>query len=164
MKRIVFALLFVLGLSASPTFAQGVHIYDPNANATEQIAAAVKKAHAEGKNVFLQIGGNWCPWCVKFHAFCDNTPEIHQLMEKNYVRVMVNYSKANKNLDVLAKLGYPQRFGFPVLVILNDKGERIHTQNSAYLEQDGGYSIKKVAGFLKNWSPDALNPAHYASK
>jgi thioredoxin-related protein len=164
MKRLVFALLFVLGLSVDPIFAQGVHIYDPQANATEQIAEAVKKAHAEGKSVFLQIGGNWCPWCVKFHGFCDNTPEIHQLMEKDYVRVMVNYSKENKNLDVLAKLGYPQRFGFPVLVILNDKGERIHTQNSAYLEEDGGYSIKKVAGFLKNWGPDALNPAHYASK
>jgi len=85
-------------------------------------------------------------------------------MEKNYVRVMVNYSKENKNLDVLEKLGFPQRFGFPVLVILNDKGERIHTQNSAFLEEDGGYSIKKVAGFLKNWSPDALNPSHYVAK
>lgn len=164
MKRIVFALLFIVGLSVNPLFAQGVHIYDPQANATEQIAQAVKKAHAEGKNVFLQIGGNWCPWCVKFHGFCDNTPEIHQLMEKNYVRVMVNYSKENKNLDVLEKLGFPQRFGFPVLVILNDKGERIHTQNSAFLEEDGGYSIKKVAGFLKNWSPDALNPLHYVAK
>jgi len=164
MKRIVFALLFIVGLSVNPLFAQGVHIYDPQANATEQIALAVKKAHAEGKNVFLQIGGNWCPWCVKFHGFCDNTPEIHQLMEKNYVRVMVNYSKENKNLDVLEKLGFPQRFGFPVLVILNDKGERIHTQNSAFLEEDGGYSIKKVAGFLKNWSPDALNPSHYVAK
>ena len=164
MKRIVLAFIFILGFSVSPLLAQGVHIYDPQANATEQIAAAVKKAHAEGKNVFLQIGGNWCPWCVKFHGFCDNTPEIHQLMEKNYVRVMVNYSKENRNLDVLAKLGYPQRFGFPVLVILNDKGERIHTQNSAYLEEDGGYSVKKVEGFLKNWSPEALNPAHYAAK
>ena len=164
MKRIVFALIFIVGLSVNPLFAQGVHIYDPQANATEQIAQAVKKAHAEGKNVFLQIGGNWCPWCVKFHGFCDNTPEIHQLMEKNYVRVMVNYSKENKNLDVLEKLGFPQRFGFPVLVILNDKGERIHTQNSAFLEEDGGYSIKKVAGFLKNWSPDALNPLHYVAK
>lgn len=164
MKRIVFALIFIVGLSVNPLFAQGVHIYDPQANTTEQIAQAVKKAHAEGKNVFLQIGGNWCPWCVKFHGFCDNTPEIHQLMEKNYVRVMVNYSKENKNLDVLEKLGFPQRFGFPVLVILNDKGERIHTQNSAFLEEDGGYSIKKVAGFLKNWSPDALNPLHYVAK
>ena len=62
-----------------------------------------------------------------------------------------------KNSKTLAKLGFPQRFGFPVFIILNEKGERIHTQSSEYLE-DGksSYDKKKVMGFLQMWSPDAL--------
>ncbi|MDX5442362.1 MAG: thioredoxin family protein, partial [Hymenobacteraceae bacterium] len=62
---------------------------------------------------------------------------------------------------VLEKLAYPQRFGFPVFVVLNSNGERIHTQNSAYLEEGQGYSKKKVLEFLGQWSPDALQPKRY---
>jgi hypothetical protein len=77
------------------------------------------------------------------------------------VVVPVNYSKENKNEKVLEKLGFPQRFGFPVFVILDAKGNRIHTQNSAYLEADGGYNKEKVLGFFKQWSPAALDPKTY---
>jgi hypothetical protein len=73
----------------------------------------------------------------------------------------VNYSPENRNEKVLAKLGYPQRFGFPVFVILDAKGDRLHTQNSGYLEEGQGHSPKLVAEFLKQWSPGALDPANY---
>ena len=53
-------------------------------------------------------------------------------------------------------MGYPERFGFPVFVILNEKGERVHTQNSAYLEQGEGYSEKEVLFFLNNWTKQAV--------
>ncbi len=82
-------------------------------------------------------------------------------MKADYVFLLVNYSKENKNLDVLAKLGYPQRFGFPVLVILDQNGNRLHTQNTAYLEKDKSYSEKKLVEFLEQWSPAALDPAKY---
>jgi hypothetical protein len=83
------------------------------------------------------------------------------MMQANYVFGLLNYSKENKNEDVLADLEYPQRFGFPVLVILNGEGRRLHTQNSAYLELDKSYDEKKMMEFLKQWSPAALDPASY---
>ena len=61
----------------------------------------------------------------------------------------------------MAKLGYPQRFGFPVFIILDKEGKRIHTQNSAYLEQDKSYSKEKIMEFLNNWNPTALDPKQY---
>ena len=48
------------------------------------------------------------------------------------------------------------RFGFPVFVILNEKGERVHTQNSAYLEKGEGYSEKEVVSFLNLWNKKAV--------
>jgi thiol:disulfide interchange protein len=108
----------------------------------------------------LQIGGNWCPWCVQFHNNYLTDPEIAAKMQ-NFIPVMINYSKENKNLPLLQKLEYPQRFGFPVFVILDSTGKRIHTQNSAYLEEGSGYSKKKIVEFLKQWSPDAFNPDQY---
>ena len=83
------------------------------------------------------------------------------MLQANYVFGLLNYSKENKNLDILAELEYPQRFGFPVLVILDGKGRRIHTQNSAYLEKEKSYDEKKMVEFLRNWAPAALDPNSY---
>lgn len=83
-------------------------------------------------------------------------------MENNFIVYHVNYSPENRNEVVLASLGYPQRFGFPVFVILDGQGNRIHTQNSAYLEEGRGHSTKKVLEFLKDWSPTAIDPKQYA--
>lgn len=153
MKRLLLLnLLILLGLMA---YAQ-VNIYNPNADAKAEIAAAISKAKQENKHVFIQIGGNWCPWCVKLHNFMNADSTISEILTKNYVVVKVNYSKENKNLDVLEKLEKPQRFGFPVLVILNSNGNRIHTQDSGLLESGDGYDRKKVLNFLKNWTPEAL--------
>src|SRR6185437_16961218 len=109
---------------------------------------------------FLQIGGNWCIWCMRFNEFVHSDSLWHTLND-NYVVVHVNYSPENKNEKVLARLGYPQRFGYPVFVILDSKGNRIHTQSSGYLEEGKGHSKAKVAEFLRQWSPAALDPKTY---
>jgi len=162
MKQIILTCVLFLGML--PVKAQPALIYHPEADAKAEIQQAVKKARAEEKHVFLQIGGNWCPWCIRFHHFVDDHAEINNYVDSNFVVLNVNYSKENKNLDVLKRLGFPQRFGFPVFVILDGNGKRIHTQNSAYLEKDGGYSEKEVLVFFKQWSPKALDPASYQSQ
>ena len=82
-------------------------------------------------------------------------------MKANYVFGLLNYSKENKNLDILAEMEYPQRFGFPVIVVLDAEGKRIHTQNSAYLEKEKSYDEKKMVEFLGQWAPAALDPKSY---
>ncbi|PWG78224.1 thioredoxin family protein [Pararcticibacter amylolyticus] len=145
----------------NPVKAQTKSLYDPSANAGADIAAAVTKAGKEGKHVFLQIGGNWCVWCLRFNKLVTENDTLKKAIDTGFVTVHVNYSKENKNEEVLASLGYPQRFGFPVFVILDGKGKRLHTQNSAYLEEGEGHSAKKVLEFLKAWSPDALRSENY---
>jgi thioredoxin-related protein len=139
-------------------------LYHPNADAKADIAAAVKQAAASHKNVLLQIGGNWCIWCIYFNNLVNKDAELDKYLRDNYVVVHVNYSPENKNEEVLANLEYPQRFGFPVFVVLDDKGKRLHTQNSAYLEEGKGHSKAKVMEFFKNWSPTAIDPKTYQIK
>jgi thioredoxin-related protein len=157
MKKLFLIISFIL-LSASFLIAQTetVSLYNPNANTREDIAAAVKKAKAENKQVLLQIGGNWCPWCVKLDGFMATDPQVDSLLKADYIRVMVNYSKENKNEEVMKSLGNPQRFGFPVLVILNQDGIRLHTQDSWYLEKDKYYDKEKVMHFLEMWCATAV--------
>lgn len=135
--------------------------YNPKADAKLEVKNAIIKAKTENKHVFIQVGGNWCSWCLMLHKFYSEDAQIDSIMKADYVRVMLNYSRSNKNLDILSAYGFPQRFGFPVILILNDKGELLHTQNTVYLEKDKGYDKKKFISFLKAWNKAALNPDNY---
>lgn len=161
MKLRSIGFVFVMIFLSSVLFAQKVEIYNPNADAKKDVEQAIEKATKNGKHVFLQIGGNWCPWCVKFHNFVEADAELKNYVEANYEVVKVNYDQDNKQVELLSELGFPQRFGFPVFVILDNKGNRIHTQNSAFLEKDKNYNKDVVLRFFKNWSATAINSASY---
>jgi len=135
--------------------------FDPDADAEKQLRDALAEAKAENKHVFIEIGGNWCGWCLLFNQLITTDEEINNFINKNFVLIHVNYSKENKNEKILKQLEYPQRFGFPVFVILNEDGKRLHTQNSGYLEEGKGHDRMKVLTFLQQWSPEALNPELY---
>ncbi len=159
MKKTFLFLLFIF--FTIYIFGQNEKIYNPDADAMADLNKAIATAKVENKHVFVQIGGNWCPWCILMHKFYTSDKEIDSIMKADYVRVMVNYSRDNKNLDVMKRLGYPQRFGFPVIVILDGDGNVLHIQNTAYLEEGKGYNRKKFIEFLKNWNVEALNPENY---
>ena len=95
-------------------------------------------------------------------GFVKADAKIDSVISAGFVWYHLNDSKENKNEKVFTKYGYPQRFGYPVFIILDGNGKRIHTQNSEYLE-DGkkSYSQQKVQSFLEMWSPRALNPKMY---
>ncbi len=137
------------------------NLYKPAEDAEKALDAAVKQAKKEGKHVFVQAGGNWCIWCARFNDFVTKEASLDSMIQKNYVVYHLNYSKENFNTKLFAKLKYPQRFGFPVFLVLDGKGDLLHTQNSAYLEEGKGYSKDKVMEFLSHWIPAAFDPANY---
>jgi hypothetical protein len=163
MKKLLFIILYLGYTTAAYSQADTSkpHLYNPMANADKQIAEALAKAKKEKKHVLLQIGGNWCIWCIRFNKFVESDSSLKGTLDANYIVEHINYSPENKNEKILTKLEYPNRFGYPVFVILDANGRRIHTQNSAYLEEDKSYSKKKVAEFFKHWSPAALDPKSY---
>jgi thioredoxin-related protein len=86
--------------------------YDPGKDAKQQIADAVVKAKKEGKHVFLQIGGNWCSWCLMMHDFYTTNSKVDSVMQANFVVEMINYSKENRNSDVLQNWVFRKGSGF----------------------------------------------------
>jgi len=163
--RVIALFLFTFLATVAAT-AQNTKpaIYNPQADASADLKAAVKKAKAENKHVLLQIGGNWCSWCVKFHNLTTTDAQLDSTLKANYVALKINHSKEVPNLAVLEQLEYPQRFGFPVFVVLDGNGKRLHTQNSAYLEEGAGYSKKKIMEFLGQWSKAAVAPETYKKR
>jgi thiol:disulfide interchange protein len=140
---------------------KSVELYNPAADAKADLALAVQTAKEQNKHVLVQVGGNWCRWCVKLHGFFETNTRVDSILKADYVLVKVNYSPENKNSEVLAGLGYPQRFGFPVLLILDQSGQRLHTQDTGYLETGDGYDAEKVSRFLLGWNRAAVDSMSY---
>ncbi len=157
MNKFIMSLLMAL-LPAMTLQAQSLKVYDETINPFEQIDNAVAKAEAEGKFVVCQVGGNWCPWCLKFAKFIREDTEIAQTIADNYEYIHVNIKSRDDELSqkVSKRLGNASRFGFPVLVVLRKDGTVLHTQNTAYLEDGEGYSRSKVLEFFQQWTPKAV--------
>ena len=134
-------------------------VYNEELNPLEQIDQALVQAKAEGKFVVCQVGGNWCPWCLRFADFVTNDSTSNSVLEQNFAYIHANYHprKAGEVGQALMKrLNNAGRFGFPVLVILDEQGQVIHIQDSGLLEEDKSYNKEKVLHFFQNWTPKAV--------
>jgi thioredoxin-related protein len=161
LRQSILILFFAIPALTGHSQALDGSVYDPKADATIDISNAVKKAKAENKFVLIQAGGNWCRWCIEFNRFTRVQMPIDSLLGKSFIVYHLNYSPENTNAKTFASLGFPQRFGFPVFIILDGNGNRLHTQNSEYLEQGNSYNKQKVYEFLSQWTPTAMDPSQY---
>jgi len=161
--KYLFACLFIAGATSFASDG-GKKIYDPGADARAQLSEATVRASAKNQHVLIIVGGNWCSWCMKLDRLLKTDPNLSAYVAENFQLVHVNYSPENQNKEVLQDLQFPQRFGFPVLLVLDGKGQRLHTQNSGYLEEGDGHSSDKVMAFLKKWSAAALKAETYAEE
>jgi len=164
LKLSFFVVLVIFLSSVSLNGQESKKLYDPSLDGMKQIKDAVAIASKENKHVLIQYGGNWCSWCIKFDAFCKADTSIMKVIGNNYVPVKLNFDPVNKNDAANTYMGNPTRFGFPVFIVINGKGQVIHIQDSGLLEDGAGYSKTKVNGFLRNWTVSALIPGKQSSK
>lgn len=133
-------------------------VYDEDRDPAEMLEQALEEARSTNRMVLAQVGGNWCPWCLRFAHLVRTNEEIAPQVKENFVYVHINVpkEKERRNYEVLKRLGNPGRFGYPALVVLNPEGQVLHIQNSSYLEQDKGYDTKKVQQFFQQWTLKAI--------
>lgn len=159
MKCFILSLLLIL--SQQGVANDSTLLYNPKANVKKDMAAVIRRAKMEKKHVLIQVGGNWCTWCLRFDRFIKSDSALLQLTKNNYVVYHLNDSPENSNFEYLKKLGFPQRLGYPVLVVLDAKGKRLHTQDSSLLEKADSYDTIKVREFLVNWAPSAFRESNF---
>lgn len=172
MKKLITSLALVLLVTVASAQNALKKVYNENINPVAQLDSALEAARGSGKFVMAQLGGNWCPWCLKFADFAATDTAVSKAMAGSYVYIHLNYNprKAKASgqgqgvapeltAQMLQRLGNPVRFGFPVFVVLDGDGNILHTQDSSFLEEDKGYSREKTLRFLNVWTPEAVNGA-----
>ena len=86
---VLLTVLFPLSVNAQTSMKK---VYNEGINPIEQIDQAIVKAKSEGKFVICQVGGNWCPWCLRFADFITNDTTISKVIDENFEYIHVNYN------------------------------------------------------------------------
>jgi thioredoxin-related protein len=131
-------------------------IYDPAADMKSLIAAAVKTAGLENKNILLMFGGNWCPWCHRLHELFQANAQIKKILVERYILLLVDVGEKpgqplNRDLVDLYRI---DNFGYPALAVLDKAGRLLCTQSSGVLEKGKGHDPVKVLAFLRTQVSD----------
>jgi thioredoxin 1 len=127
-------------------------LYDENADAHQQITAAIAQASQSGKNVVLDFGANWCGDCHALDAHMHQ-PDLAPLIDKNYVVVHVDVGRFNKNLDLAKKYNVPLNKGIPALAILDSHGNLLFSQSQGEFEDARHLGHDAFTQFFEKWKP-----------
>lgn len=81
------------------------------------------KAQAEGRPAMIFLTTTWCSWCKKMSATCLQDPEIRELLEQNFVLVLVDGDQESAVKRKLKNTGYPH------IVFLSPDEQILASQN-----------------------------------
>jgi thiol:disulfide interchange protein len=151
---VVIALLSVTGWAQQPTTDRSLP-YSGTADATRDIDQAMEKAKAKNQRVLLDVGANWCGWCIRLHQLFMQDKVVAAMLADNYQVVYVDAGQGDKNRDIFALYGLNVK-NYPHLAILDPEGNLITQQDAEAFEIRNKYDADKVAEFLDKWrSPNS---------
>src|SRR5947209_2742381 len=105
-------------------------IYDPKADAREQVKAAGLKAGRDNQRILVMFGGDWCGWCHKLHALFKSDPQIRKALSEDYRLVMVDTQAPNAESLLSECRGDLEDVGYPFLAVLDAKGKVLTRQKT----------------------------------
>jgi len=91
--------------------------------ADDLLAAALKRATSEKKNVLVHFSTPWCGWCRKLEAWMAQ-PEIAPLMAKECIDLMIDAERYTGAPEILKRFTDKQP-GWPWLVMLDGEGKAL---------------------------------------
>ena len=142
---------------ASGKAAERAPLYDTQADARSQVAAAVARAGRDNTRVLVMFGFNSCGWCHKLHALFKSDPKVRKVLGDEYALVMVDTSapRADELLDECKAALSPDELkkgvGYPFLAVLDASGKVVTAQRTDPLEEGDHHEPKRVHDFLAKW-------------
>lgn len=162
MRLVILLLSAILLTAPAPVPAQAAEkpawsqVFDPKRDPAADLAEAKALAKATGRNILVDVGGDWCVWCRLLDNLFATNADLTALKDRNFVTLKVHWDKKeNQNTAFLSQ--YPKIAGYPHLFVLDADATLLHSQDTAELElpkdQGKGHDPAKVSAFLTAWAP-----------
>jgi thiol:disulfide interchange protein len=128
-------------------------IYPDPAQASTDLATALKTAASSHKRILLDFGGNWCADCKVLDIYFQDESN-RTILEADYVLVHMNIGHMNANLDLARQYEVPLEKGVPALAVLDEHGTLLYSQKGGEFEAMRRMESAEVTKFLVQWEPE----------
>jgi thiol-disulfide isomerase/thioredoxin len=126
--------------------------FDEAANADAQVNAAFARAKRSGKDVMIDLGGNWCADCRILSGLMER-PELHAFLASHYEMVTVDVGRFDKNLQIPARFGITTRLeGVPAILIATPDGKLVNAGRVSAIEDARHMTPQALADWLAQWT------------
>src|ERR1700749_654391 len=100
--------------------------FNEAANANHDVDAAFARAKRSGKEVMIDLGGNWCADC-RIMAGLMELPEMRHFLDAHYEIVSVNVGRFDTNLQIPARYGITSKLeGVPAFLVVTANGKLVN--------------------------------------
>ncbi len=125
--------------------------FDSSAEPQKDLETAMIRAKKEGKNILLEVGGDWCKWCGIYEGYLEDNPDVESAFYNNFEVVRVYFGKGMSKKSKQFLKRFPDVKATPHFFVLDENGKMIHSQNTSVLEQGYGYNKKLLMKFLTKY-------------
>ena len=129
--------------------AQPEPIFDPKADATTTIGAALETARHQHKRVLLEFGANRFDACYRLREIFTKNAELSALLKKGFVLVHVDADTNPKLWERYAADEKQPRL--PTLMLLDGDGKVLKNKRIDALEVGSDRDGTKVKSFIEEW-------------
>ena len=113
--------------------------------------AALARAKAEGKLVFLHFGAPWCGWCHKLEGWMERE-KVAPLLAREFVDLKIDTDRMTGGAELLKELriaaGLKEQGGIPWFVFLDAEGRVLTTSEGPKGNTGFPYADEEVAHFV----------------
>jgi thiol-disulfide isomerase/thioredoxin len=127
-------------------------IFDAKSDGSIQVAAALKRATREHKQVLVEFGTEKCDSCYRLHDLFTKNSELSDAV-KNVVLVSLDFAANQKLASQFVQDGRP--LNAPVLAILDQDGKVLKYERADEIDDGRKLNLAKVRAFLQQ--PSASN-------
>nr|WP_124849326.1 prolipoprotein diacylglyceryl transferase family protein [Acidipila sp. EB88] len=124
--------------------------FDPDRDAFQDLAEAKQRATLQHKNILLDVGGNWCGWCLLLDRSMQDDASVRARLD-HLIVLHVSTSFYRPNTKFLSR--YPPANGYPMWFVLSPKGKLLAAKSpEAFQKTDNTYDTGKIEAYLRQWA------------
>lgn len=132
--------------------------FDEDADARADVEAAFSAAAADGRNVLMILGGNWCHDSRALAQRMDE-PALAALIRKNFHVVFVDVGRRDRNLWLARRFDIGPLAGTPTILIA-DAGARLLNGDRVFdLTTADSQPIEAITDYFQDYPAPAPNSA-----
>tara|TARA_R110002033_G_scaffold22592_23_gene54378 strand:- start:54 stop:539 length:486 start_codon:yes stop_codon:yes gene_type:complete len=155
---LVLATLALVPLSAISAELHGAAYpearpFEQEANATEQVDAALDRAERANKRVIIVMGANWCHDSRGLAGWFAQ-PRFAVMLEAKYELVYVDVGHRDRNIDIAQRFGLKAIKGTPTVLVLSPKGILLNPKSAAQWRNAASWTEEDIFTYFDQFLPE----------